>query len=327
MVDSLPKTFMVDEQSRSLGLLPMFHISGAGTTLGVLVAGGSIVHASGTSAEAVLHDLVDHRVTHVNLVPSLMSMLLAEPRMASADLAALKVVMYGAAPSSGTVVEEMMARVPQTTFVHGYGLTECAGGVAYMPPIRHGATVSHRPGLVGRPSAGCEIRIVDPDTLTDVTPGQPGEIWVRSERNIPGYWNRPDESAALYAEPGWLRTGDIGLFEGDDLILKDRLKDMIISGGENVYSAEVEHVAALHPAVAEAAAVGVPDARWGEVVAMVVTLRPNHSLEPGDLIEFCRQRLAHYKCPKSVHIVDDLPRTGNGKIMKRAIRDHLSAVL
>ncbi len=325
MARQLPHTFMVDDSTRYLGLLPMFHISGAGTAIGVALAGGCVVLPSGTSVDAVLRDLVRHQVTHVNLVPSLMGMLTKHPDTVAADLQSLQVVMYGAAPSAGTVVEDMMALVPQCTFVHGYGLTECTGGVAYVPPLRHGDPVSHRPGLVGRPPHGIDLRVVDPHTLLDVDPGQPGEIWVRSPGNVSGYWQRPDESAALYAETGWLRTGDIGQFEGEDLVLKDRLKDMIISGGENVYSAEVEHIVAMHPSIDEVAAVGVPHERWGEVVAVVVTALPGHTVSEPELIEFCRQRLAHFKCPKSVHVVEELPRTGNGKILKRTLRDTLVA--
>lgn len=321
MATKVPQTFMFGEGDRYLALLPMFHISGGGTPVSVLAAGGQVVLSSGTSSAAILDDLATHAITHVNLVPSLISLLLADPATAAADLSALRVLMFGAAPSSDTTIAEAMALLPRCAFLHGYGLTECTGGVAYAEPHRHGDE-DHWPGSVGTASPGCELRIVDPDTMRDVAPGTPGEVWVRSEQNTIGYWNRPEETARLFADGEWLRTGDIGVMNEQGVLhLKDRLKDMIISGGENVYSAEVENAVAAHPAVLEVAVYGIPDDKWGEVVKAAVTLRPGHAAEPAEIISFVRDRLAHYKCPKVVEILAELPKSGSGKILKRVLRD------
>lgn len=318
MTEMVIEAFPLDADSRYLALLPMFHVSGGGTPIGVLAAGGAVVLSSGTSATAILHDLGEHAVSHVNLVPSLISLLLIEPAITSTDLSSLRVLMYGAAPSGASVIAEAMQLLPGCSFLHGYGLTECSGGVTFADPHRWGDVDEH-PGSVGRPVAGCAIRIVDPETLADVTPGAAGEVWVRSAQNTIGYWNRPEETAQLFVD-GWLRTGDIGSMDGDSLMLMDRLKDMIISGGENVYSAEVENALLAHPAVFEAAVFGVADPKWGESVKAVVTLRPGSTVSPDELIEFTRSRLARYKCPKTVEIVGELPKSGSGKVLKRLLR-------
>jgi long-chain acyl-CoA synthetase len=320
MTDKVPEIFMLSEASTYLALLPMFHISGGGTPIAALVSGASVAMSSRIAATEVPDDLQLHQVTHANLVPSLISLLVADPATVRADLSSLEVVMYGAAPSNGAVIADAMALLPSCWFLHGYGLTECTGGVAYAVPHRHGEVDAH-PGTVGRAAPGCELRTVDPETLLDVQPGEAGEVWVRSPQNTAGYWNRTDETAALYAEPGWLRTGDIGVIDHHGMLaLKDRLKDMIISGGENVYSAEVEHVLGSHPTVLEVAVFGVPDERWGEAVKAAVILRPGRQATPIDLIEHCREHLAHYKCPKHIEFVDEFPRSASGKILKRVLR-------
>jgi acyl-CoA synthetase (AMP-forming)/AMP-acid ligase II len=166
-----------------------------------------------------------------------------------------------------------------------------------------------------------EVRIVDTATLEDAPTGEPGEIWLRSPQLMKGFLGRPEETAQVVTAEGWFRTGDIGRIDADGFVyVEDRLKDMIISGGENIYSPEVERVLAEHPAVLECAVVGVPDERWGEAVRAYVALRPGTTATEADLIEFCRDRLAHYKCPSSVVFLDALPRNPTGKLMKRTLR-------
>jgi acyl-CoA synthetase (AMP-forming)/AMP-acid ligase II len=166
-----------------------------------------------------------------------------------------------------------------------------------------------------------ELRVVDVATLRDVEPGQAGELWWRTEQSTVGYLGRPDATAELLQDGGWLRSGDIGrVDDGGFVFIEDRVKDMIITGGENVYSPEVERVLAEHPAVLETAVIGVPDDTWGESVKAVVAFRPEHQIDPQELIDYARERLAHYKAPKSVDVVEALPRNPSGKILKRDLR-------
>jgi acyl-CoA synthetase (AMP-forming)/AMP-acid ligase II len=173
----------------------------------------------------------------------------------------------------------------------------------------------------GLPIRGVEMRVVDPLSLEDLPVGEPGEVWFRTAQTMRGYLGRPEATAEAKTTDGWLRTGDVGrLDDGGFVYIVDRLKDMIISGGENVYSPEVENVLAAHPAVGEVAIIGVPDERWGEVVKAVVAPAAGASVDPGELIAFARERLAHYKCPQSVDVVEALPRNPAGKVLKRELR-------
>jgi acyl-CoA synthetase (AMP-forming)/AMP-acid ligase II len=173
----------------------------------------------------------------------------------------------------------------------------------------------------GRPMRGNEVRVVDPATGTDVTPGEVGEFWVRSEQVMAGYWNMPDATREAITPGGWLRTGDAGRIDDEGyLYIEDRVKDMIISGGENVYPAEVERVLGQHPDVAEVAVIGVPDEKWGETVKAVVVPADGAAPDEAALIAFTRARLAHYKCPTSVSMIPALPRNPTGKVLKHQLR-------
>jgi acyl-CoA synthetase (AMP-forming)/AMP-acid ligase II len=203
-------------------------------------------------------------------------------------------------------------------FCHLYGLTETAGVVTCLPPEAHSLTDnSLRLRSCGKPLSNADIKVVDSDHI-DVQPGQVGEIVVRSPQNMRGYWNLPEATASTIRD-GWLHTGDAGYVDADGyLYIHDRIKDMVISGGENVYPAEVENVLFSHPAVGDAAVIGVPDAHWGEALKAVVVLQ-NPTTE-AELIAYCRERIAHYKVPKSVDFVESLPRNPSGKVLKRVLR-------
>jgi long-chain acyl-CoA synthetase len=208
-------------------------------------------------------------------------------------------------------------------FCQVYGMTETTGAITALSFEDHDPD-GPRSGLLrsaGKPLDGVEIRIIDPDTGKQADVGDVGEVQTRSAYNMAGYWGKPDETAATIDEGGWLRTGDAGYLDADGyLYLHDRIKDMIVSGGENIYPAEVENVLLSHPAVVDAAVIGVPDERWGETVKAIVVLAPDADVHETTLIAHCRADLAHYKCPTSVDTMDALPRNPSGKILKRELR-------
>lgn len=301
-------------------VLPFFHVSGTGAAFTGLFVGGEVVLPPDASAEAMARTIHEHRITHSALVPTVLTAFVREPSLGQYDLSSLEVLIYGAAPSGGTLIQDAMALMPACGFTQGYGLTETTGGVSAAPVRRHG-DLDDRPGTVGRATANYEIRIVDPVTLEDVETGADAEVWLRGSQNALGYWNRPEETAANFVADGWFRTGDIGVLDTDGyLYLKDRLKDMIISGGENIYSVEVESALTAHPDIVEAAVYGVPDERWGESVKAVIVRTPGSSLDQDAVLAHARSRLARYKCPKVVEFTEALPKSGSGKIIKHVLR-------
>src|SRR6266508_1654695 len=325
-VRAVSQVWLMDAATRTLSVLPLFHVSGTGFGYSTLYAGGELVLPREATPPLILREIAERRISHSALVPSMIAQLLIDPACGTTDLSSLRVLVYGAAPSAGTTIGEAMQLLPNCAFFHGYGLTETCGGIACSPPHYFGDEDDGKHGSVGQAIPTYDLKIVDRDTLEDLPPGKDGEVWARGPQNTIGYWNRPDETASLLMPDGWLRTGDIGVMDEDGyLYLKDRLKDMIITGGENVYSVEVENALVAHPSVLEAAVYGVPDERWGEAVWATVSLKPGHEATEAELIAFSRERLAHYKCPKVVEVVDDLPKSGSGKILKRELRDqHLS---
>jgi acyl-CoA synthetase (AMP-forming)/AMP-acid ligase II len=233
--------------------------------------------------------------------------------------AGLKTYIYGASPMPLPLLRQALEAWPDTDFVQAYGLTEVCGVISRLMPEDHRSDNEERFISAGTLVPGAEVRVVDPDTLEDVPEGKQGELWFRTAQLMKGYLNRPDATAEAITEDGWFRTGDIGRVDADGYIfVEDRLKDMIISGGENIYSIEVERVLAEHPAVAEVAVFGVPDEKWGESVKAVVSLEGE--LSDKELITWARERLAAYKCPKTVDFVDELPRNPTGKILKKDLR-------
>jgi acyl-CoA synthetase (AMP-forming)/AMP-acid ligase II len=211
---------------------------------------------------------------------------------------------------------------PDTEFIQVYGLTEVGGVITHLMPEAH-RDEAHPERLVsaGQCIPGAEVRVVDPDTLADVPTGEHGELWFRTPQLMKGYLNQPEATAEVITEDGWFRTGDMGKVDQDGFVyVQDRLKDLIISGGENIYSPEVERVLAEHPSVMEVAVIGVPDEKWGETVKAVVALNPGAEATEDELIAWCRESLASFKCPKSVDVLEALPRNPTGKILKRDLR-------
>jgi long-chain acyl-CoA synthetase len=233
----------------------------------------------------------------------------------------LRAILYGASPITETVLTKA-TQVFGCQFVQLYGLTETTGAITQLEASDHDADeLPHLLRSCGRPYPFVEVRIVDQETGEDLPTGEIGELWTRSGRNMAGYWANEAATANAITADGWFKTGDAGYRDDDGyLYLHDRLKDMIVSGGENVYPAEVENVLAKHPGVADVAVIGVPDERWGEAVKAVVVRAPGSEVSDVELIAFAREHLGGYKLPKSVDFTDVLPRNPSGKLLKREIR-------
>jgi long-chain acyl-CoA synthetase len=287
-----------------------------------MVAGGHCIVAREPIPAELLALIERHRITHSFLVPALLNFLTAVPGAAERDYSALRTIVYGASPITEDVLERAMTMFG-CQFVQVYGLTETAGAITQLPFSDHQAAGPDGRLLrsAGRPFDWVQLRVVDSASGDDLPPAEVGEVWTRSPQNMAGYWNHPDDTAAAY-EGEWLRTGDAGyLDEAGYLFLTDRVKDMIVSGGENVYPAEVENALSGHPAVADVGVIGVPDAKWGETVKAIVVRTAGTDPSPAELIAFARQRLASYKCPTTVDFTDTLPRNPSGKILKRELRE------
>jgi acyl-CoA synthetase (AMP-forming)/AMP-acid ligase II len=301
---------------------PMFHLGDLTGWVAHGVVGNPQVVIPQFDPVVFLEAVQRHRVTDVLLVATMAQMVVDHPRAADADLTSLRRMIYGAAPISDAVLERLMARLPQLELVQTYGMTELSPVATILPPE------DHRPGSprlrsAGRVTAHSELRVVDPEGR-EVPRGRVGEIVVRGAHVTSGYWNRPEESREALRD-GWMHTGDGGRLDADGyLYLVDRIKDMIITGGENVYSTEVENVLAAHPAVATCAVVGVPDDTYGERVHAVVVLSAGARVTDGELREFAKTRIAGYKAPRSVSFVGALPLSAAGKVLKRELRARLT---
>ncbi len=306
-----------DAESVSLAVMPLFHMAGSGWALAGLWQGATTVVLRDVDPAAILDAIARHGITNLLLVPTVIQLLLDTPGLDAIDLSHLRVIVYGASPISDAVLTRGLERFGGI-FAQVYGMTETTGSVTQLDGPDH---TPQRLRSCGKPYPWVQIRIADP-AGGDAGPGVVGEVWTRSEQNMLGYWNNPDATAAALTGDGWLKTGDAGyLDDAGYLYLHDRLKDMIVSGGENVYPAEVENVLMTHPAVADVAVIGVPDDRWGEAVKAIVVAVGGADPTEGELIAHARARLAGFKLPKSVDFVDALPRNPSGKILKRALRE------
>jgi acyl-CoA synthetase (AMP-forming)/AMP-acid ligase II len=316
----------MDESTVNVVAMPLFHVGGTSWALGSMCAGGRTVIVREVIPNAILDLLPSVGATHAFFVPAVIQMLLADPERARAALGPLRVLGYGGSPMPAPLMERVLEILP-TPLYSVYGMTEMSGVFCVLGPDEHRDPArTHLRASAGRPIPGNEVRVVDPATGEDAAPGEVGEFWVRSEQIMGGYWNRPEATAETLVADGWLRTGDAGRIDADGyLFIEDRVKDMIISGGENVYPAEVERVLQQHPRVADVAVIGMPDPKWGETGKAVVVPAADGAPEPAELIAFARERLAHYKCPTSVEVVDALPRNPTGKILKRELRARFSA--
>ena len=302
---------------------PMFHLADGAATFSNANRGSTQVFIPRFEPVATLTAIERERVTHALLVPTMINFVLQVPDLADYDLSSLRYVTYGASPIAPEVLRRAM-RAFGCDFGQGYGLTEAAPLLTVLSADDHRRAIQGDERLLascGKPVAGVEVRVVKVDGR-DVKPGEVGEIIARGPNIMRGYWRRDADTANTVID-GWLYTGDLATVDEEGyLYLVDRKKDMIITGGENVFSTEIEAALYAHPAVKEAAVIGVPDAQWGEAVHACVALKDNHDISADALIEFCRQRLASYKVPRSIEIIEgELPKGGTGKILKKQLRE------
>ncbi|MGA7803087.1 fatty acid--CoA ligase [Bradyrhizobium sp.] len=303
----------------SLVAMPIFHIGGSGWGVLGLYHGAKGVIAREFDPSKVLDFFEQSKITKLFMVPAAMQFVVRQPRAREVDFSRLKYMLYGASPIPISLLKECID-VFKCGFVQMYGMTETTGTIVALPPEDH-VEGSNRMRSAGKALPGVELAILDVNG-NRLPPGQVGEIATRSGSNMAGYWNLPEATANTLDKDGWLRTGDAGYLDEDGyLYIHDRIKDMIISGGENIYPAEVESAICDHPDVAEAAVVGVPDETWGEAVKAIVVLKPGRSATATDIINFTRDRIAGYKTPKTVDFIAALPRNPSGKILRRHLRD------
>jgi long-chain acyl-CoA synthetase len=320
---------MFSEDTVYLNAMPTFHLSCAWPVVATVMTGAkSIIHSS-VNPEAMLRTIQQEGITEIFLVPTTIQMLIEHPSFASTDTCTLQRIIYGAAPITESLLDRALCALPQTEFIHVYGMTELSPLGTALPSVNLSAEGRRRGRhrSAGRAVYGVEIEIVD-EQGAPVPRGTVGEIRVRGDNVMCGYWNRPEETAKAL-RGGWMYSGDGAFMDEDGFVyVVDRIKDMIISGGENIYSAEVENAISRHPGVQQCAVIGVPDEKWGERVHAFVIPQPDAKVDAEGIIQFCRQHIAHYKCPRSVDIRHEpLPLSPVGKILKHELRRQYKAPL
>ncbi len=306
-----------DESDVALVAMPLFHIGGTGWALHALEAGATIVILPRPDIAGIVTAVAEQRITKMFAVPAVLAAILQHLESAPADLSSLTELLYGASPIPLDILRRSMAAFPNAGFIQCYGATETCGTVVYLPPQDHDPAGNPRMLGCGKPFPGNQVRIID-DAGNDLPTGKVGEVAIKSVSVMSGYHRNPDATAKAI-DNGWYRTGDAGFLDADGyLTLFDRVKDMIVSGAENIYPAEVENALHEHPDIVDCAVIGVPDERWGEAVKAIVVKKGD--LTAAEVIAFARRHIAGYKVPKSVDFIDVLPRNPSGKILKKDLR-------
>ena len=306
---------------------PMFHLADVASVYLCVMRGTAHAFIKAFDPEACMKAIDRYKVTSTTLVPTMISLVINHPKFRQYDVSSLRSILYGASPMPMALLRRAMELFPECNFVQAYGMTEMSPVITVLEPNDHKREwPQDKPNPImsgGRPAPGVEVRVVD-DQDEDVPIGTPGEIIARGANRMLGYWKRDDVNREVL-RGGWMHTGDIGRFdELGFLYVMDRKKDMIKTGSENVYSPEVEAALVCHPAVLEAAVIGLPHEKWGETICAVVVLRPDTCAKEDELIGFCRTRLTHFKCPTSVSFTETLPKGGTGKVQKNILRQKYS---
>jgi acyl-CoA synthetase (AMP-forming)/AMP-acid ligase II len=308
---------------RVLIVAPLYHAAAALISFVAVQLGDTLYIQEDFDPSEVVRALSEERIGSALLVPAMIQFcLLAVPDAAERRYDDLRLIIYGASAIAESTLRDAIDAFG-CGFIQAYGMTETTAGATMLSVEDHERALREKPELLtsaGRPIVGTEVRIVDENAVS-VPTGEIGEITLRGPQLMRGYWNLPDATREALRD-GWMHTGDAGMLDEDGyLYIKDRTKDMIISVGENVYPREIEDVLLQHPAIGDAAAIGVPDDTWGEAVKAVVVLRDGEAAEEREIVEFCRERLARYKCPQSVDFAQSLPRNPTGKVLKRELRE------
>jgi len=313
-----------DEDEIYLHAAPMFHLADQASTFAITLIGGTHAHLRMFNPKGVLEVVQQAKVTSILLVPTMINMLINVPEFDHYDVSSVRKVLYGASPMSVEVLKKAMKKIENAEFIQAYGMTEAAPILTVLKGKDHilSGTEKQLKRLTscGKAVQEVEMKVVDPEGK-ELPPGEVGEFIAKGPNIMKGYWNLPEETRNALRD-GWYYTGDLGYKDEDNYYyIVDRKKDMIITGGENVYTTEVEQVIYEHPVVLECAVIGVPDETWGEVVKAVIVLKEGQSVNEEDIISFVKNKIAHYKAPKIVEFTDELPKSGAGKILKRKLRD------
>ena len=313
----------LNENSINMAAMPLFHIGGGGWAMAGMIQGCTTIVVREMNPAAVLDLIVEKHITHAFLVPAVLAFMNSVPGVEEKDFSSLEVLVYGASPISEAVLTKSV-ELFKCKFWQAYGLTETTGGVINLSPADHALNSpnKHRLRSCGIPGPGVEVRIVNNETNTDCATGEVGEIWIKSGQVMAGYWKNPEETAKAITPDKWFKSGDAGYVDADGYVyIHDRVKDMIVSGGENVYPAEVENVLMSHPGIADVAVIGIPHEKWGETALAIVVRAPGTDATEQDIISFSHERLAKFKCPTKVEWIDVLPRNPSGKVLKKDLRE------
>jgi long-chain acyl-CoA synthetase len=319
---NLAEAWGMTERSVNLVAMPLFHVGGCGYGSSTMLAGGHTVLMADVDIAAIIDLIRRHAVTHTFLVPAVVQSLLNAPQVADADMSSMELLMYGAAPMGDVLLRRAMEALG-CNFIHAYGMTESSGTVVCLGPELHDpdGPNTHLLKSCGAAMSWAELRVVDPATGADMPTSEVGEVWLRGPMLMKGYWRNDKATAEAIVDGGWFRTGDAAyLDEAGHMFLFDRFKDMIISGGENIYPAEIENILNGHDAVAQVGVIGIAHERWGETPLAVVVLKEGVCVTEEDLLEFTRSHLARYKCPSRIVFSDTLPRNASGKLLKGDLR-------
>lgn len=320
---AISKALETTETTRYLHTGPMFHLADKAGSLGVTMVGGTHVFVPMFTPEGVMSTIEQHNVSHTLLVPTMIGMLLQDAAYAPKRLETLTHLIYGGSPIPEGVLKQLITDLPNVGLINAYGQTEMAPLIATLAPEHHvlEGEFGERYKSVGQLGPGVEARIVDENGV-DVARGDVGEIWARSPGSMQGYWNKPEQTAETLNN-GWVKTGDGARIDEHGFIyIVDRVKDMVITGGENVFSAEVENAVSTFPGVAQVAVIGIPSEQWGEAVHAIIVTEDGEPLDKDAIVSHCRDLLANYKLPRSIEFRNEaLPLSGAGKVLKRQLRE------
>ena len=310
-----------NSETRYLHIAGFFHIVSTVPAIAVMMAGGCHVIEPKFDPAPTMQAIQQNKVSFATFVPVMINMMLQHPDFDQFDLTSMGQCVYGGSPIPDALIDRMIEKLPTWQFIQGYGQTESSGILTNLPWRAHfGQGAANKRKATGIPVYGVNVRIVDPKGR-DVGANEQGEIVVRGLNVMRGYWGNEEATKAVIRD-GWLHTGDAARVDSDGFItVVDRLKDMIVTGGENVFSIEVENAVAAHAAVSQCAVIGIPDPKWGESVHAIVVLRPNMSATEAELIDHCRPLIANYKCPRSIEFISEMPMSAAGKIVKGPLRE------